>query len=335
MGKLKYKTDIFTGIRPTGGLTIANVIGSVHTIVQLQTEKEIGRPMVFVADLHALTDREPQDTQQYVLDIVKDYIALGLDSKQCDIFVQSSLIEQISELNLYLSRLITISELLRVPTLKEKIKNNLDVTNASTLLAMYPIMMASDILLQKSKYVPVGEDQVAHVEVARYLARKFNKLYGDTIPLPNVLSLGKPVRIKSLVGEGKMSKTNSTGAILLDDSVKISLKKIKRAQTAFAKERTESLDSLVKIGEFVANDKEKGDIEEIIMKHMEGENVMGLLKTLIMNALERYLKDFQSKKARISNVEVEEILQKGKIIARNNAEEVIKEVRESMGLKYL
>ena len=335
MKKLEYKADVFTGIRPTGGLTIANVIGSVHTIVTLQNEKEIGRPMVFVADLHGLTDAEPKDTQKYILDVVKDYIALGLNPESCDIFVQSQLIEEISELNLYLSRLVTISELLRVPTLKEKIKKDMDVSNASLLLAMYPVMMSSDILLQKSKYVPVGEDQVAHVEMARYLARKFNKAYGDTIPVPNVLSLGKPIRIKSLTGEGKMSKSNPSGAILLDDPIEVSLNKIKKAQTAFAGEQSDALESLVFIGKFVSNDDEKKQIEDIMEQHMSGKNVMGELKGVISIALERYLRDFQMKKAKISDSEVEEIIEKGKEIARKNAKETIEEVRDAMKLLYI
>lgn len=335
MKNIEYKVDVFTGIRPSGGLTIANVIGSVHTIVTLQNEKEIGRPMVFVADLHALTDAEPKDTQMYVLDVVKDYIALGLNPDSCDIFVQSQLIEEISELNLYLSRLITISELLRVPTLKEKIKKEMDVSNASLLLAMYPVMMSSDILLQKSKYVPVGEDQVAHVEMARYLARKFNKVYGETIPVPNVLSLGKPIRIKSLNGEGKMSKSNPSGAILLDDPIDISLSKIKKAQTAFAKEMSDSLESLVAIGKFVSNEDEKKEIDEIMDRHMNGENVMGELKGVISIALERYLKDFQSKKSKISDSEVQDILQKGKSIAKINAKDTIVQIRKAMSLEYI
>lgn len=335
MKKVEYKVDVFTGIRPSGGLTIGNVIGSVNTIVELQKKKEIGRPMVFVADLHALTDAEPKDTQSRVLEVVKDYIALGLDPDECDIFVQSQLIEEISELNIYLSRLITISELLRVPTLKEKIKKDIDVSSASLLLAMYPVMMASDILLQKSKYVPVGEDQVAHVEMARYLARKFNKGYGETIPIPNVLSLGKPIRIKSLTGEGKMSKSIPSGAILIDDPIEISISKVKKAQTAFAKEMTESLDSLIKIGKFVANEEEGKEIDLIIKRHMDGENVMGELKGVISTALERYLSDFQKKKSNISDSEVLSIIQKGGKIAKENAKETIKEVREAMSLKYV
>ena len=335
MKKIDYKVDVFTGIRPTQGLTIANVIGSVHTIVTLQKEKEAGRPMVFVADLHSLTDGTPQDTQKHVLDVVKDYIALGLDPKECDIFVQSQLIEEIAELNIYLSRLVTISELLRVPTLKDKIKKDMDVSNASVLLAMYPIMMASDILLQKSKYVPVGDDQVAHVEIARDLARKFNKVFGETIPVPNVLSLGKPARIKSLSGGGKMSKSNPTGAIVLDDDISISLSKVKKAQTAFAGEMTDSLDSLLKIGKFVSNTEEINHIDAIMIKHMNGENVMGELKGVINVALERYLREFQAQKSKISDLEIEEVIKKGGEVAKRNAKETIQEVRKAMELKYI
>jgi tryptophanyl-tRNA synthetase len=335
MKEIEYKVDVFTGIRPSGGLTIGNVIGSVNTIVQLQKKKEIGRPMVFVADLHALTDAEAKDTQKYVLEVVKDYIALGLDPKECDIFIQSQLVEEVSEMNLYLSKLISVSELLRVPTLKEKIKQNMEVTNASVLLAMYPIMMASDILLQKSKYVPVGDDQVAHVEITRYLARKLNKAYGNLLPVPKVLSLGKPVRIKSLDGKGKMSKTHPSGAILLDESIDISLSKLKKAQTAFAKEMTESLDSLVKIGKFVSDEQERKVIDDIVKRHMDGENVMGELKTAISKPLEEYLKDFQQKKANISNESVLEIVSKGKEVAKKNAKETIKSVREAMKLEHI
>lgn len=335
MNKLDYKVDVFTGIRPSGGLTLANVIGSVHTIVTLQNEKEIGRPMVFVADLHALTDSEPDLTQKYVLDVVKDYIALGLNPESCDIFIQSQLIQEISELNIYLSRLVTISELLRVPTLKEKIKKDIDVSNASVLLAMYPIMMASDILLQKSKYVPVGDDQVAHVEMARYLARRFNKGYGNTIPVPNVLSLGKPVRVKSLVGDGKMSKSNPNGAILLDDPIDVSLNKVKKAQTAFAGDMSDSLDTLITIGKFVSNEDEINNINEILVQHMDGKNVMGELKSVISYSLERYLRDFQTKKQDISETNIESVLRLGKEKALVNAREVIQEVREAMSLGFI
>jgi tryptophanyl-tRNA synthetase len=335
MKNIEYKVDVFTGIRSSGGLTIANAIGAVHPIVQLQKNNEIGRPMVFVADLHALTDGEPKDTQKYVLSVVKDYIALGLDPEKNDIFVQSQITSLIAELNLYLSRLLTIAELMRIPTLKEKIKKGQSESNANSLLAMYPIMMASDILLQQSKYVPVGEDQVAHIEIARVIARKFNKKYGETFALPKVLSLGEPVRVKSLSGNGKMSKSDPNGAILLDDPIELSLSKIKKAQTAFAKEMSDGLEALVMIGKFVSNEQESKDIDSIMERHSSGENVMGELKELIMVSLSRFLKDFQLKKSQISDEDILKKIKKDGEKARSNAQQTMKEVRKAMDLKYV
>ncbi|KKP44849.1 MAG: tryptophanyl-tRNA synthetase, tryptophanyl-tRNA synthetase [candidate division WS6 bacterium GW2011_GWF1_33_233] len=267
MKETDYKVDVFTGIRPSGGLTIANVIGSVHTIVKLQSEEHIGRPMVFVADLHALTDAEPKDTQKYVIDVVKDYIALGLNPSKNDIFVQSQIVEEIGEFNLYLSRLISIAELMRVPTLKEKIKKGMSENTANALLAMYPIMMSADILLQKSKFVPVGEDQVAHVEMTRVLATKFNKRYGEVLAVPRVLSLGNPARIKSLDGNGKMSKSNPSGAILLDDPIEISLSKVKIYLENFQKEKAlikdEDVKGILQRGSELARKNAKETIAEV------------------------------------------------------------------------
>lgn len=335
MKETDYKVDVFTGIRPSGGLTIANVIGSVHTIVKLQSEEHIGRPMVFVADLHALTDAEPKDTQKYVIDVVKDYIALGLNPSKNDIFVQSQIVEEIGEFNLYLSRLISIAELMRVPTLKEKIKKGMSENTANALLAMYPIMMSADILLQKSKFVPVGEDQVAHVEMTRVLATKFNKRYGEVLAVPRVLSLGNPARIKSLDGNGKMSKSNPSGAILLDDPIEISLSKVKKAQTAFAKEKSDSLESLVLIGKFVGDEQVGKEIDDIMKRHFSGENVMGTLKEVIMKSLKVYLENFQKEKALIKDEDVKGILQRGSELARKNAKETIAEVRKAMSLEYV
>jgi tryptophanyl-tRNA synthetase len=310
MENTQYKVQVFIGIRPSGGLTIANAIGAVNPITELQNKKEIESCMVFVADLHALTDAEPQDTQSKVLDVVKDYIALGLDPQKNSIFIQSFLIEEIAELNLYLSRLVTIAELMRVPTLKEKIKNGQNESNANALLAMYPIMMASDILLQKAEYVPVGEDQVAHIEFTRVLAQKFNKRYGNVFPIPKVLSLGKPIRVRSLNGNGKMSKTDPSGAILLDDPIDISLNKIKKAKTTFAGEKSDSLDNLILLGNFVSDENGKKEIYDITQRHYSGENVMGELKGSIMNSLERYIENFQKRKLSIDDKYVYEKVKK-------------------------
>lgn len=329
-----YKIEVLTGIRPSGGLTIGNVMGAVNPIVKLQNEDEIGRPLVFVADLHGLTDNEPEFTQNNVLDIVRDYIALGLDPEKNDIFVQSQITDLIAELTIYLSRLVSIAELMRIPTLKEKLKTGENEANANALLAMYPVMMAADILIQRSKYVPVGDDQVAHLEISRFLARKFNKKYGEVLPLPKVLSLGEPLRILSLNGNGKMSKSDPNGAIVLDDPIEVSLKKIKKAQTAFAKETTEALESLILIGKFVCNDEEANEIDDIMKQHYAGENVMGNLKNIISQGLERFLTQYQEKKSQLTDEYVLDVVNKGSIIARKNAQETMKDVRKAMSMKY-
>jgi tryptophanyl-tRNA synthetase len=331
----EYKVQVFTGIRPSGGLTIANAIGAVNTMVTLQKSNEIQSCMVFVADLHALTDAEPGDTQENVLDVVKDYIALGLDPKKNMIFIQSALTEEIAELNLYLSRLVSIAELMRVPTLKEKIKKGQNESNASALLAMYPVMMASDILLQKSEYVPVGEDQVVHIEFTRVLAQKFNKKYGNTLPIPKVLSLGSPIRVKSLTGNGKMSKSDPSGAILLDDPIEVSLNKIKRAQTAFAGERSDTLDTLVLIGEFVSDEHGKNEIQAIMKRHYDGENVMGELKKIIMTNLERYIKEYQERKSQLNEKDILKKIKDDGAYAKKTAQETISDVRKAMGLRFV
>lgn len=329
--------DIFTGIRTSGNLTIANVIGAVQPILEcLENEKPEQKPLVFAADLHALTDGEPSDTQTKVIDTIRSYMALGLDDSKANIFIQSAIIKEVGEMNIYLSRLMSLSEIMRVPTLKDKLKRGQRVTSSTLLLAMYPVMMASDILLQKTARVPVGEDQMAHLEVTRDLAKKFNKRYGEVFPIPSILSVGKPARVKSLNGSGKkMSKTDPNGAILLDDDIAISLKKVKRAQTAFAGETSDSLDALIEIGKFVARtDEESKRIGNIIVSHFAGDNVMGEFKTVLCEYLESYLSEYQEKKKSYTDEYILEFVAKGNKIAKENAEKTLKDMREAMGMEY-
>jgi tryptophanyl-tRNA synthetase len=201
---------------------------------------------------------------------------------------------------------------------------------------MYPIMMASDILIQRSMAIPVGDDQVAHVEVAKYLARKFNKRYGEVFVVPNVLSTGKPVRLVALDGSGKkMSKTSEKGAIVLRDSVEVSLSKIKKAKTAFAGESSPELETLEIIARFVAKGKELEDIEEVLKKHYAGENVMGEFKKLLSNSLEKYLTDLKEKREKITDEYILESIKKAGDVAKKNAQDTLKDVREAMGMKFV
>ena len=334
--KVKPKVKILTGMRSSGDLTIANVIGAIKPIIDLSEKEDLGKPYIFVADMHALTDQEPKETQPQVMEVLRDYFSLGLTPDKFTVYVQSQLMKEISELDFYLSRLITVAELLRVPTLKDKIKKGNGVETANALLAMYPIMMASDILIQRSMAIPVGEDQFAHVEAAAYLARKFNRKYGEIFVVPSVLSTGKPVRLVSLDGSGsKMSKTNEKGAIVLHDPVDVSLNKVKKAKTAFAGESSPELETLEIIARFVAKGDELEKIEGVLKDHYNGKSVMGEFKNLLCISLERYLIDLKEKREKITDEYILENIQKSGDIARKNAQETLEDVRKAMGMKFV
>lgn len=326
---MKYKTEILTGIRPTADLTVANYLGAVKPIVELQDQGSF--PLVFVADIHALTDNEPSLVRKYIHGITADYIALGLDPKKTKIYLQSSIMEEVSSFTLLLSRHISVAELLRVPTLKDKLKNKRPET-ANALLLLYPTIMAADILINKTKNVPVGKDQVAHIELARFLAERFNKKYGDTLPLPSPL-LKKSLRILSLKGEGKMSKSSPSGAIFLTEDIKAVVKKIKSAETAFEGVMNERLEShIVLAKELSKTEKEKEEIDTIIKEHIKGKPVMKDFKEALTIIVESFLKEFQKKRKEIikNPSYLPSVLEEGAKIAKENAEETLGEVKKAL-----
>lgn len=319
----QYKTEVFTGVRPTGNLTVANYLGAIDTIIKLQNEGR--KTMIFVADLHAMTDNEPSLVQKYIPETVAAYLALGIDPGKTIIFKQSDIAGQIMTLTALLARHTTVSELLRVPTLKEKLKGNAKPENANALLFFYPVMMAADILIQRAQIVPVGEDQLAHIEATRELARKFNSKYGEIFPLPNALQI-ESLRILSLRGDNKMSKSSPEGAILLDDSAETIAKKIKTAETAFEGKMTDNLQSHILVAKGLAKTEgEKKEIDEIIKEHMSGNPVMGKFKQLFIEITQRFIEEYQNKKAEITKdpAYISAILENGAKIASKNADETL------------
>ena len=328
--KPEYQVELFTGIRPTGDLTIANYIGAVKPLLDLQ--KKGTRSLVFVADLHSLTDNEPSVATKYSREVVADYLALGLDPEKTNIFIQSDIAYQVSYLTMLLSRQASVAELIRVPTLKEKLKSNANPENASALLLLYPVMMAADILLQRAKTVPVGEDQIAHLEVTRRFARDFNSKYGDVFPIPGVQPV-KSLRILSLKGAGKMSKSVPEGAIFLTDDLTKVKKKIKSAETAFEGKMSDSLQShITAIKELTDDPIVHGKVDAIIKEHLAGKQVMGVFKEIFAEVVTEFLANFQAKRAEITKDPkyIDKILEKGSEIAKANAEATIQIVKKAM-----
>lgn len=323
---------LITGIRPTANLTVANLIGAAVPLLELQAGKD--EIYVFVATMHGLTDHEPDEIMGSVNEIVKDYIALGLDPERTTIFDQRAIRRQVALMKLYLERHITVARAVRVPTLKEKLREGQTPEQANVLLMGYPIMMAADILLQDIEIVPVGKDQYAHMEVARELVDAFNAKYGDgknILIRPETLNRKDPINILSLTGSTKMSKSKPEGAIFLTDQPAEIKKKIMRAETAIEGEMSDKLDSLIKMALALKPDA-AGDIDKLMKRHMAGEKVMGDFKKLLVEILVEFTTDFQQKRAKISDQEVEKILSAGAEKAGANADAVLQRVEKALNI---
>ncbi len=219
------KKRILSGMRPTGKLHLGHLVGALENWVALQNEYD---NFHLIADYHALTTNlDSSDIYQNSLDMLVDWLAAGLDPVKSPMFRQSQIKEH-AELHLLFSMLITSARLERNPSLKDQIRDlNLDTVSYGHL--GYPVLQSADILLYKGNIVPVGEDQVPHIEITREIARKFNSQWGEVFPEPES-KLTKFARLPGLDGNTKMSK--STGnTILLSDSPDEIKKRLRSAVT--------------------------------------------------------------------------------------------------------
>lgn len=213
---------LLTGDRPTGKLHLGHYVGSLQNRVQLQNEYDC---FFLLADLHMLTTVQGKDQiaqgAQNIRDIVLDYLAVGIDPERSTIFVQSA-VPETYELNLIFEMLITVPRLERLPSLKEMARDAHLEAMPFGLLG-YPVLQAADILLPRAHLVPVGGDNEAHVEIAREIARRFNRLYGEVFPLPEVV-LGQVPTLIGTDGQGKMGKTQGNAIYLSDDEETVTQK---------------------------------------------------------------------------------------------------------------
>ena len=192
---------VFSGFRPTGKQHIGNYLGTIQNCVSLQDEYDC---IYCVVDIHALTTLESTETlQKDIYEMVLDWLAAGIDSQKCILFVQSH-VPQVMELHTLFSMVTPLSWLLRVPTFKEKVK--MQPHNVNYGLVGYPVLMAADIALYKGEIVPVGEDQLPHLELTREIVRRFNSIYGYVFPEPEAKLTSFPL-VLGLDGLQKMSKS--------------------------------------------------------------------------------------------------------------------------------
>ncbi|MGO1367738.1 MAG: tryptophan--tRNA ligase [Senegalia sp. (in: firmicutes)] len=223
------KEVIFSGVQPSGDLTLGNYLGAIRNWVDLQDEYDC---YYCVVDLHSITvPQEPKDLRRRTLEVMSLYMACGIDPKKSTIFIQSHVPEHV-ELSWVLSTMTYLGELNRMTQFKDKTKKNEKNLNAG--LFTYPVLMASDILLYNTNAVPVGDDQKQHLELARDLADRFNNRYSNTFQVPEPLISKVGARIMDLQDpEKKMSKSaeNENGYILLKDDPDTIRRKVKRSIT--------------------------------------------------------------------------------------------------------
>jgi len=224
------KPRIISGIQPTGKLHLGNYLGSLKHFVELQNSGKYDC-FFFIADLHSLTENyDPKQKQADVLEVIATFLALGLDPKKSTLFLQSA-IPAHTQLAWIFNTLTPMGELERMTQYKDKAsrqKNNINVG-----LFDYPVLQAADILLYKPFGVPVGQDQIQHVELTRMIARKFNAKYGELFPEPKELLTPVPKVMSLLEPEKKMSKSlGDQHVINLTDEPDVIKKKLARAVTA-------------------------------------------------------------------------------------------------------
>ncbi len=194
------KKRVFSGARPTGKQHLGNYLGAIQNYVKLQDEYDC---VYCIVDIHALTTLDnTEGLQDNIRDMMLDWLAAGLDPDKSILFVQSH-VPEVMELHTLLSMVTPLSWLLRVPTFKDKVK--LQPHNVNYGLVGYPVLMTADIVLYKAEVVPVGEDQLPHLELAREISRRFNSLFGNTFPEPEAKLTEFPL-ILGLDGKQKMSK---------------------------------------------------------------------------------------------------------------------------------
>ncbi len=331
------KKRILTGDRPTGKLHLGHYVGTIANRVRLQNDYEC---FFIVADLHTLTTKpEKRDIAKLpdnVRDMVLDYLAVGLDPERVTIYLQSAAPEVLF-LNLLFEMLVTVPRLSRMPSLKEMARNA-DLTEIPFGLLGYPVLQAADILLPRADLVPVGKDNVAHVEVTREIARRFNSRYAEVFPIPEALVGDVP----SLIGtDGKSRMSKSAGnAILLSDDEKTVKSKVSGMYTDPKRIRADVPGTVEGNPVFDYHDAFNPDRAEVQdLKDRYGKGAVGdrEVKDKLARALNAFLEPMRERRAQFSAKPgiIPEILSSGTRRMREEGKKTLDAVQEATGFKAL
>lgn len=326
------KTRLVSGIRSTGDLHLGNYYGAMLDLVNYQTEYD---SYFFIADLHSLTTH-PNNPQlrQNVLNVAGNYLAAGLDPSQCALFAQSAIAAEVAELATYLGMVMPLGELLRCPTFKEKAKKHPDNVNYG--LVGYPVLMAADILIHKGALVPVGDDQLVHIEMARTIVRKFRQLYGNIFPEPQPVQKNA-VRIPSLSGQGKMSKSDAAeSSISMTDGEQAIQYKVKKAFSDPLRiykhdpgHPTVEGCNIYHLHSYFTAEQKLGEIETQCRNASIG---CVTCKAHLAESIATIVEPFRKRREKLTEQFILEVLTDGQKRAKESAQRTIAEVRQAIGI---
>ena len=322
------KRRVFSGARPTGRQHLGNYLGAIQNYVNLQDEYDC---IYCIVDIHALTSLEDTGSlQKNIHEMMLDWLAAGLDPRKSILFVQSH-VPEVMELHTLLSMVTPLSWLLRVPTFKEKAR--LQPHNINYGLVGYPVLQTADIVLYKAEFIPVGEDQLPHIELAREIARRFNNLFGNTFPEPEAKLTPFP-SVLGLDGKEKMSKQLGNDIeIALSD--KETIDRVMEAVTDPARRYRDDpghpeICNIFRLQGYF-NPLQLDDIAERCRSAKIG---CVDCKTLLAQEINSTLKPFRERRAALANKPqyIADVLADGAYRAKVIARKTLREVKQKMGL---
>lgn len=325
---------MLTGDRPTGPLHLGHYVGSLKKRVELSESGDY-ESYVMVADVQALTDNfeNPEEVSKNTFQVLSDNLAAGVDPSNVTFFLQSA-IPEIAELTVFFANLVTTARLERNPTVKGEIKQKDQFSKSVPLgFFMYPVSQAADILVVKAETIPVGADQLPHIEQTREIARRFNAIYGDVFPEPSA-SVSEFPRLVGLDGNAKMSKSLGNCIYLNDDAGTVK-KKIMSMYTD--PNRIHPTDPGKVEGNpvfdyndaFNLNEKEVNDLKR---RYREGSVGDIEVKEKLAVAINEFLEPVRQRRSKFIQADLEKILKDGTAKTKKIAAETMSDVRKAMKL---
>ncbi|WP_249029658.1 tryptophan--tRNA ligase [Tannockella kyphosi] len=321
---------MLSGIKPTGRVTLGNYIGAIKPFVSYQDEYDM---YIFIANLHSMTVYiEPKELRKNTKDLIALYIAAGLDPNKVTLFLQSDILEH-AQLGWYLGCMVGMGDLARMTQYKDKLAKNESIGAG---IFNYPSLMSADILMYDPDFVPVGEDQKQHVELARDVAEKFNRRYSDTFTIPQPLTAKVGGRIMDLQDPTKkMSKSDEAGkgCIYILDDIAVSKKKIMSAVTdsdgiiAFDRTNKPGISNLLEIYSILTD----RTIQDIVNQYL-GVGY-GVFKKDLAEILGQELTTIQERYQEIiKGSYLDDVLLQGATVARNIARKKLAKVERKIGI---